>query len=53
MWSSWPWVMTMPRILSRFFSIKVKSGMTRSTPSMSSSGKAMPQSTMTMSSWHS
>ena len=52
-WSSWPWVITTPLILSRFFSTKVKSGITRSTPSISSSGKARPQSTIIMSPWHS
>ena len=45
MWSSWPWVMTKPLTLSMFSFRYVTSGMTRSIPSMSSSGNASPQST--------
>ena len=45
-WSSWPCVITSPFILSIFFSIYVKSGITISTPSISSSGNASPQSTI-------
>ena len=53
MWSSWPCVMTIPRMRSLFFSTNVKSGITASMPGISSSGKARPQSTITMSFSHS
>ena len=48
-WSSCPCVITNPLIFSLFFSKYVKSGITKSIPSISSSGKAKPQSTRIMS----
>ena len=52
-WSSCPCVITSPLILSLFFSKYVISGITKSTPSMSSSGKPSPQSTIIISSSYS
>src|SRR5579872_3141894 len=49
MWSSWPWVMKMPRMRSSLSCRYEMSGMTRSTPSISSSGNIRPASTMAMS----
>ena len=48
-WSSCPCVRTIPLILSIFFIKYEISGITRSIPSMSSSGKARPQSTIIIS----
>ena len=53
MWSSCPWVKRYPRIFSRFPIRYVMSGITRSTPSISSLGKTLPQSTTMMSSSYS
>ena len=50
MWSSWPWVITNPLNFSWFFKIYVISGITKSTPNISSSGKDSPQSTAIISS---
>src|ERR687894_20418 len=47
MWSSWPWVMTIASIASTFSRRYVKSGSTRSMPSMSAVGKRRPVSTTT------
>ena len=44
MWSSWPWVMMQPSTRSAFSRSQVKSGRTRSTPSISASGNMSPQS---------
>src|SRR5438552_14291697 len=43
-WSSWPWVSRHPSSRSAFSRSQVKSGRTRSTPSMSTSGNMSPQS---------
>src|SRR5215510_10768320 len=50
MWSSWPWVRTTARKLSRRASAYEKSGMTWSIPGNSSSGNMRPQSTAIKSS---
>ena len=49
-WSSWPCVITIPFNFSWFLTIYAISGITISTPSMSSSGNDKPQSTTIISS---
>ncbi len=51
MWSSWPWVSTMPTTLSRRSRIQLKSGRITSTPGWCSSGKRTPQSTISREPW--
>src|SRR3984893_3826747 len=46
MWSSWPWVSTSPTTCLRRSRTYVKSGRTRSTPSISSVGNMSPVSTI-------
>ena len=50
MWSSCPWVSTMPRMLPTRSCSHAMSGITRSTPSISCSGNISPVSMTTMSS---
>ena len=52
-WSSWPCVITIPFNFSWFFTKYVISGITKSTPNISSSGNDKPQSTTIISSSYS
>ena len=49
MWSSWPWVRTMPMMSSMRSARWSRPGRIRSTPGWSSSGKSTPQSTSRIS----